>query len=253
MSRNSSEALGLETQVELAGETYTAFCDYAERVRHALDEAMERKPTGRKEEQLLDAAETIFLSQGYAGASVDDIVMRAGISKATLYKYFADKEQLFRAVIDRLCLEQRTKLVRKTEGLPTADALIEACKVAVTFMTSPLAQAVFRTCVAEAARFPHVGHAFYLSAAVVMGDQLAKLFQCAEDRGDLIVPDKRLAANQLWQLCRTIYFYEMVFQVRDSVSQHERDAVVRSTLEMFVGQYGTEAFKAEMSARLEKL
>ncbi|WP_375567900.1 TetR/AcrR family transcriptional regulator [Ahrensia marina] len=223
------------------------------RVLHALDDAMNRKPVGRKEDQLLDAAEEIFLSHGYAGASVDDIVLKAEISKATLYKYFHDKEALFRAVIDRRCVQQREKLGALTLNLSTEEALIEGGKMAVTFMVSPLAQAVYRTCVAEAARFPHVGHAFFLSAAVAMTKQLSALFECAEEAGDLIIPDKAFAANQLWQLARSVYFYELMFQVRDNVSQHERNHVVKESLEMFVARYGTESFKPRMAKALEKL
>ena len=222
-------------------------------VLNALDEARSRKPSGRKETQLLDAAEAIFLSHGYAGASVDDIVLKAGISKATLYKYFKDKESLFGAIIDRLCMEQRRKFDAITLNAATGDGLIAGCKMAVTFVASPLAQKVFRTCVAEAERFPHVGHAFYISAAVAMTEQLTGLFERGEAAGDLVIPDKALAANQLWQLCRTIYFYEIIFKVRDAMSQNERDLVVKSTLEMFVARYGTETFKTQMTEKLDAL
>lgn len=224
-----------------------------EPVLHALDQARDRKPAGRKEGQLLDAAEEIFLSHGYAGASVDDIVLKAGISKATLYKYFKDKETLFSAVIDRRCVEQRARFDTVTLNAPTGDGLIAGCKMAVTFLASPLAQKVFRTCVAEAERFPHVGHAFYMSAAVAMSEQLTELFTRAEAAGDLVVPDKHFAANQLWQLSRTVYFYEIIFNVRDTVSQNERDMIVKNTLEMFVARYGTERFKAEMAEKLKAL
>ncbi len=223
------------------------------KVLHALDGAATRKPAGRKENQLLDAAEEVFLLHGYAGASVDDIVLKAGISKATLYKYFCDKGALFSAVIDRRCLEQRERLNALTLNVPTEEALIEGGKLAVTFMVSPLAQAVYRTCVAEAERFPHVGHAFYLSAAVAMTEQLSAVFERAEEAGDLVVPDKPLAANQLWQLARSVYFYELMFKVRESVSQNERNKIVKSALEMFVARYGTEPFKKRMAARLEEL
>jgi TetR/AcrR family transcriptional repressor of mexJK operon len=222
-------------------------------VLHALDAAVQRKPAGRKEDQLLDAAEEIFLSHGYSGASVDDIVLKAGISKATLYKYFHDKESLFRAVIDRRCVQQRERLQALTLDASTEDALIEGGKMAVTFMVSPLAQSVYRTCVAEAARFPHVGHAFYLSAAVAMTKQLSAVFERAEAAGDLVVPDKAFAANQLWQLSRSVYFYELMFQVRDNVSQNDRNHVVRESLEMFVARYGTEDFKPRMTEALKKL
>ncbi len=43
-----------------------------------------------------------FLEHGYAGARIDKIVAAAGVSKATVYRHFADKEALFTALIQRM-------------------------------------------------------------------------------------------------------------------------------------------------------
>ncbi|MCS2609956.1 TetR/AcrR family transcriptional regulator [Halomonas dongshanensis] len=57
-------------------------------------------PRGRiRRERLLDAARDVFLEQGYAGASVNEVVARAGGSLATLYKQFGNKEGLFTAAM----------------------------------------------------------------------------------------------------------------------------------------------------------
>ncbi len=45
---------------------------------------------GRKFDQVLQGAREIFMSDGFEGASVDDIARAAGVSKATLYSYFPD-------------------------------------------------------------------------------------------------------------------------------------------------------------------
>ncbi|MEQ8656456.1 MAG: TetR/AcrR family transcriptional regulator [Hyphomicrobiales bacterium] len=217
-----------------------------EKLRDELDQAACRKPKGRKEAQLLAAAREVFLERGYAGAGMDDIVLKAGISKATAYKYFPDKSLLFQAVIDQVCLEQRDRLKKATFGTETAEALTTAVTMAVKFMLTPLAQSVFRTCVAEAARFPHVGHAFYISASLAMSDQLVAIFERGEAEGCLRVENKRLAANQLWQLSRSLYFYEMLFQVRDRVSSAEVDLVIEETLSAFVARYGTAKLKAQL-------
>ena len=54
-----------------------------------------------RRERLLDAARDVFLEQGYAGASVNEEVARAGGSLATLYKQFGNKEGLFTAAMER--------------------------------------------------------------------------------------------------------------------------------------------------------
>ena len=60
---------------------------------------------GRKYDQVLEGARIVFLRDGFEGASVDDIAREAGVSKATLYSYFASKEELFFAVIAKVTRE----------------------------------------------------------------------------------------------------------------------------------------------------
>jgi len=58
--------------------------------------------TRRKEarpQELLDAALDLFVERGYAAARLEDVAARAGVSKGTLYLYFNNKEELFKAVI----------------------------------------------------------------------------------------------------------------------------------------------------------
>lgn len=59
----------------------------------------ELRPQGRKTlQRLLDAGRTVFEKQGFHAARVDDIVKTARTSHGTFYLYFANKEDLFRAL-----------------------------------------------------------------------------------------------------------------------------------------------------------
>ena len=49
--------------------------------------------------EICAAALEVFAEKGFAAAKLDEIARRAGVSKGTLYLYFTDKEQLFRAVV----------------------------------------------------------------------------------------------------------------------------------------------------------
>ncbi|WP_374325424.1 TetR/AcrR family transcriptional regulator [Azonexus sp.] len=49
--------------------------------------------------ELLAAALALFVEKGYAATRLDDVAARAGVSKGTLYLYYASKEALFKAVI----------------------------------------------------------------------------------------------------------------------------------------------------------
>lgn len=54
-----------------------------------------------KQEIILDAAAEVFAEMGYSGSNIPSICKRAGVSTGALYKYFKNKESLFRAVLDR--------------------------------------------------------------------------------------------------------------------------------------------------------
>ncbi|MFV0134341.1 TetR/AcrR family transcriptional regulator [Streptomyces sp. HMX87] len=60
-----------------------------------------RMPRAVREQQMLDAAVTIFGQRGYMAASMDEIAELAGVSKPLVYLYLNSKEDLFSACIRR--------------------------------------------------------------------------------------------------------------------------------------------------------
>src|SRR6201992_2964390 len=60
-----------------------------------------------KRRQILDGARKLFLDLGFDGASMGEIARAAGVSKGTLYVYFADKNRLFEAIVEEEVLDQR--------------------------------------------------------------------------------------------------------------------------------------------------
>jgi AcrR family transcriptional regulator len=68
--------------------------------------------------KLLDAGAAVFAQRGYHAARVDDIVKLARTSHGTFYLYFANKEDLFRA----LATEVAEEMMALAESLPSIDA-----------------------------------------------------------------------------------------------------------------------------------
>src|SRR6266568_4178542 len=58
-----------------------------------------------KRRQILDGARKVFMDLGFDGASMNEIARSAGVSKGTLYVYFADKNRLFEAIVEQESLE----------------------------------------------------------------------------------------------------------------------------------------------------
>jgi AcrR family transcriptional regulator len=61
----------------------------------------------RTQQRLLDAGVEVFATRGYHAARVDDIVKVAKTSHGTFYLYFANKEDLFRALAEEVAAEMR--------------------------------------------------------------------------------------------------------------------------------------------------
>src|SRR5215471_20117087 len=61
---------------------------------------------GSKRRQILDGARKVFMDLGFDGASMGEIARAAGVSKGTLYVYFADKHRLFEAIVEEEALEK---------------------------------------------------------------------------------------------------------------------------------------------------
>src|SRR6188472_3405923 len=62
-----------------------------------------RLPRSARRKQLLEAAQEVFVAQGYHAAAMDDIAERAGVSKPVLYQHFPGKLDLYLALLDQSC------------------------------------------------------------------------------------------------------------------------------------------------------
>ena len=62
-----------------------------------------RLPRSARRKQLLEAAQEVFVAQGYHAAAMDDIAERAGVSKPVLYQHFPGKLDLYLALLDLHC------------------------------------------------------------------------------------------------------------------------------------------------------
>jgi AcrR family transcriptional regulator len=59
-----------------------------------------RLPRSARRQQLLSAAQEVFVANGYHAAAMDDIAERAGVSKPVLYQHFPGKLELYVALLD---------------------------------------------------------------------------------------------------------------------------------------------------------
>ncbi|MEM6303688.1 MAG: TetR/AcrR family transcriptional regulator [Pseudomonadota bacterium] len=196
---------------------------------------------GRKFDQVLAGAREVFMADGFEGATVDDIARAAGVSKATLYSYFPDKRLLFIEVANAECLRQSREALDAIEmDAPPRVVLAQAGHHFLRFITSTFGQQIFRICVAESDRFPEIGQRFYASGPAVMRREMATYFAGAQARGELLIDDFVLAADQFGELCKADIWTRLIFGVSKGVTDAEIDRVVDGAVDTFVARYGTE-------------
>ncbi|MBR9652414.1 TetR/AcrR family transcriptional regulator [Thalassovita aquimarina] len=196
--------------------------------------------TGRKFEQVLQGARQVFMTDGYEGASVDDIAKAAGVSKATLYSYFPDKRLLFMEVARSECDRQAYETAEPTDfNAPPRDILRLLGRKTLEIITSEFSQRIFRICVGESERFPELGREFYQTGPLEGRRRLSEYLRRSCARGELQIEDFDLAADQFIELCRVDIFPRVILGVDTEFSQAEIDRVVDGAVDMFMARYGT--------------
>jgi AcrR family transcriptional regulator len=66
-----------------------------------VTERVRRLPRAQRREQILDAATRAFARTGFAATGLNDIAAEAGVTHVVLYRHFASKTDLYRAILDR--------------------------------------------------------------------------------------------------------------------------------------------------------
>lgn len=111
--------------------------------------------------QILDAATEVFLEEGYAAASVDRIVEKSGVSKATIYSYYDSKENIF---VDVMQLQFNSLFLNLDSNAYNSEDLEEILLSLGTDLlriaNSPVTLSLFRNIMAESQRFPALAHQF---------------------------------------------------------------------------------------------
>jgi AcrR family transcriptional regulator len=141
----------------------------------------------------------VFLRQGFAGASVDEIAAEARVSKPTIYAHFGSKEELFRRIIAAIVADAQSALTAFTPAPAQGarDVIRELSEYAEVWMRNilqPNLLALRRLVIGEAVRFPDLALAYYQGGPAHVEAQLAtRLGQLAE-AGYLTLADPLVAA-----------------------------------------------------------
>jgi len=162
----------------------------------------ERRWTRRKEarpEEITAAALALFVERGFAATRLDDVASRAGVSKGTVYLYFANKEELFKAVIREALVARLVEFrgqIEQFEG-STFELLRLVFKTWWERIGSTRISGIPKLILSEARNFPEIAR-FYVKEVVRPGrETLAAVIQRGIDRGEFRPVDPERVAHLL--------------------------------------------------------
>jgi TetR/AcrR family transcriptional regulator, mexJK operon transcriptional repressor len=199
----------------------------------------------KKLKQILDGARAVFREQGFAGASVDDIAKRAGISKATMYRYFPDKSAIYWEVMRGDCQLQAELTQTECGGAPIRDRLLKHARHHLDFVLSPFSQDIFRAAVAESGRMPEFARHFYDSGPDKRKQMLAPILAEASRCGELDIADPEFAAYQFYSLATAEVFFKSLFASRCYSCEEIADYAERA-VDTFMRAYAPKGQRGEI-------
>ena len=172
----------------------------------------------RKQQRILSAALTEFATAGYAGASVNNIVKKVGISKGSLFNYFSDKRGLFSLVFEQ-ALNMVKAYLRRVRDETSSDDLFTRLEKSLL-----------------------AGVAFIRSHPRVFKIYLRVLFESGlPDRNSLIKSIRRMSIEYLTEF---IEVAKSRGEIHENVDVKKAAFVIEAVLERFLQVYGLQHLDA---------
>lgn len=156
------------------------------------------RPDDETRQMILQAARQEFHANGYAGASMNRVAERAGVSTKTMYRLIPTKAELFQSVISarisRFILEMDEEHL---DGLPVDEALEHILIAYGTLTFDPDTVSSLRLVLAECDRFPEIAAAFDELALRRTRQTMEGWLRRQRDQGAIEIDDTANAVGML--------------------------------------------------------
>ena len=195
-----------------------------------------RDPTKRA--ALLHAARALFLERGTGAVTLDQVVARAGVSRATLYANFGDKGELLAAVIadesDRIVSGE---WARGNSDEPVERTLIRFGEGLLRFVAEADTMAFERLVGQAALAEPAHGTRFFAAGPGRVRGIVVAIIRVGQQRGELTPCDAEQAANDLLGLWQGFWRLEVQYGCRPAIAPAELDRFARHGVRQFLRLY----------------
>ncbi|MHA7985382.1 TetR/AcrR family transcriptional regulator [Rathayibacter sp. CAU 1779] len=194
----------------------------------------------RKSSEILEAARELFLRDGFAATTIEAIASAAGVSKATVYSNFSDKDALLTTLLETVTTESAAILARAADGLAgdgtARERFIALGTSVVDGVLRPEVLSLRRLAVAQASAFPRQVAEFWRRGPASTVALVAAHLKRMTEAGELSTPDAMEASTQL-TYALTASFQDRALLGGERPTRAQIDAHVTSTVDAFLRAY----------------
>ena len=207
-----------------------------------VDNLIKRAP-GRprdpaKREALIRSARALFLERGSDAVTMDQVLARAGVSRATLYSNFSDKTELLAAVIAAGANSFLAGVWdEQSVDQPVEQNLVRFGDRLLAFIAEAETMAFERLVAQAALAAPEHGTRFFAAGPGTARSILVAIIRAAQDRSELRQGDAGQAANDLMGLWQGMWRLEVQYGHRVGVDHAELNQQVRHGVRQFLRLY----------------
>jgi len=189
----------------------------------------------RKTEDVLVAAEELFLRHGYAGTSMQAVADHAGVAKATVYSNFPNKDALFEAVVTRRA--ECNKMDIDHIDLESGDVHANLVELATSFLFDIYSREqleLFRTVVADARRFPQLGKMMLEGPFLETHGKIREYFTRLVQQGELTLTEPAMAVEYFLAIIKAEKHVKLLFNQNVSITPRTIRAIADGAVDIFL-------------------
>lgn len=200
------------------------------------------KPSGKfrrrkhaRPAEIAAAALDVFAERGFSAARVDDVAARAGVTKGTVYLYFASKEDLFKAVVRESLLPniaQAEAMARDFEG-PSAELIAALFANVGRIIATTKIGAIPKLVISEAGNFPDLAR-FYIREVIRRAFRLiGTILKRGMERGEFRALDVALTARAFACAFLFVAIWKHAMEAHDT-ERLDADAFLKNYLDLLL-------------------